>query len=139
MSNRIFIGLLFILLVFFLSIDQPLIHFTEAASKYWVNTIPEDFECLQSALPDGVTALYFSEPNGSLSWVEKFEAEYFLLQYHLAPRLLAGYRDRQGDFSRFDWFIAQRFELMQLETLADSYRLKIVRECGDYSVLQRHD
>jgi hypothetical protein len=137
MQSRTFLGLLFILLVIFLSIRQPFIDLSSAWRRTPHNPIPPEFSCIQNYLPDGVTALYFSEPDGSLSREENFSGEYFLLQYQLAPRLLAVYREQQAEFEQYDWFIAQAVEEEHLAFIMDTLPIDLVGDCGRYLILHR--
>jgi len=138
MEKKPFLGMTFILLIIISSIDQPLINWDKEQQRIRRNPIPEDYYCVEKYLPDGVTALYFSQNDGSLTMEEKFSGEYFLLQYQLAPRLLAVYRNQPGDFSKYSWFIALRFDENQLTHLAAIHGFTLISRCGDYSVLQRH-
>lgn len=137
MSNRFFLGMIVILAIILLSIEQPIIYPFNFHQRIPNNQIPIDFQCVSENLPDGAIVLYFSNADGSLTMEEKFGGEYFLLQYQLAPRLLAVYRNTPGDFSVYDWFIALRYDEVQLAELASHYGLSLISRCGDFTILQQ--
>ena len=137
MNNRIFGGLIFILLIIYFSIERPIIKPIDVQQRFQNNPIPIEYDCVRENLPNGVTALYFSDPNGSLTMEEKIGGEYFLLQYQLAPSLLAVYRDTPADFSKYNWFITLRFPNEQLADITSLHGLTQISNCGDWIVLQR--
>lgn len=137
MNKRVKIGLLFILLTIFASIDRPIPDIHEARLRGATDQFPAAFTCLANHLPNGAPVLYFSESDGTLSWDKEVEGEYFQLQYVLAPRLLIVFRDRPANFDEYNWFIAHWMDEKVLNRLKTDHGLTIVQTCGREVILQR--
>jgi hypothetical protein len=139
MKYRLEIGLIFFLLLFFISIDDPFVYIGGIQRRIPDLRTPPQYDCIASSVPETAQVLVLSNPDGTLDW-NTYNFMFTKSQYFLAPRILT-YREfsSTGMLGKFKWFLATNLETQALELLTHQSGLQIVKSCDKITVLKSVD
>ena len=136
MKNRVGIALLFLLFVFFVSIDDPMLHLGSLLKRIPKLDQPAESVCIRQVLPEDARILFFSRTDGTVNW----NANNFVITrnlYNLAPRIVEYREHSPVDMQEFSWFLAYNLEGDATEQVAHEFHLQVLQTCGNIAVLGR--
>jgi hypothetical protein len=136
MKYRLEIGLIFFLLLFFISIDDPLIYLGGIQRRIPDLQTPVQYRCIASSVPEAAQVLVLSKPDGTLDW-NTYNSMFTKTQYFLVPRVMT-YREfsSSGLLGEFKWFLAINLDGQALEPTIRQNRLEVVQACDKLTVLK---
>ena len=124
MKYRVEVGLALFMLLFLLSLGDPVVHIGDLLRR-----IPE--------LPADAHALYFSRSDGTLDWnAYNFAATH--TQYDLAPRVVEVHPNGSVDLKSFKWLLAYQMDAGSLAQVTAENNLRVVQTCYKIVILARN-
>ncbi|MDD1749131.1 MAG: hypothetical protein LUO89_04575 [Methanothrix sp.] len=136
MKNRVEISLLILLFVFFISIEDPILHLGYLLKKIPTLEQPAESICIRQVLPEDARILFFSRTDGTVNW----NATNFLISrslYNLVPRMVEYREHSPVDMQEFKWFLAYDLEADAVDQIVREYHLQVLQTCNNMTVLGR--
>lgn len=139
MKYRLEIGLIGFLLLFFISIDDPLIYIGGIQRRIPDLRTPAQYNCAASSVPETSRVLVLSNPDGTLDW-NTYNFVFTKSQYFLVPRVMT-YREfsSTGLLGEFKWFLAINLDGQALDPMLRQNKLEVVKACDKITVLKSAD
>jgi hypothetical protein len=134
MKYRVEVGLALFLLLFLFSLGDPLIYLGGLLRRAPALAKAADVQCLLQSVPAQASALFFSNPDGSLDW----NAYNFIAtrtQYELAPRPVAVVVDARADLAAYPYLLAYNLDPAALADLSAQANRRLLQTCGKTAVL----
>ncbi len=136
MKNRVEISLLFLLFLFLISIDDPILHLGSLLKRIPKLDLPAQSVCIRQVLPEDARILFFSQTDGTVNW----NATNFVITrnlYNLVPRVVEYQEHSPVDMQEYKWFLAYRLEADALNQVVREYHLQVLQTCDNITVLGR--
>ena len=136
MKYKVEIGLLFFLLLFFVSIGDPILRIGGIMRRVPLLEKQEQYRCMAGLIPENARVLYFSNPDGTLHW-NTYNFQFTRIQYELVPRVIQYSDTGRVDLGAYQWFLTQGMEQGQLEEFTQQHQLRVLQTCAKVTVLAR--
>lgn len=136
MKYKVEIGLVFFLLLFFVSIDDPMVRIGGILRRIPDLEKPEQYRCVAGLVPENAQVLFFSSSDGSLHW-NTYNYQFTRAQYELVPRVIYYHETGPVNLEAYQWFLVQGLEPETIELLSQQHQLRIIQTCGKVTVLAR--
>lgn len=136
MKKRVEIGLILFLLLFFVSIDDPMVHMGDILRRIPKLEKPAQYACIAELISENQAALFFSNPDGTLNW-NTYNFQYSRAQYGLVPRVIKYIEAGAVDWDGFQWFLVQGMQPDSIAQTASQHGLSVVQTCNKMTVLAR--
>jgi hypothetical protein len=135
MKNKLEVGLIFFLLLFLVSINDPLIYIGGLIRRIPDLQTPQQYVCLANAIPEKSHVLFASNVDGTLNW-NTYNFSFSRTMYYLVPRVLAYKESNNFDVSDYSWLITTHIDPPAIDQMARQYHLEVVQTCGTMTVLK---
>jgi hypothetical protein len=141
MKYRFEIGLIFFLLLFFISLGDPIVHIGAIRRRIPDLQTPNPYACIVDSVPEATQVLMFSNPDGTLDWHNyDFLLTFTKIQYSLVPRVVTFKEvNATGVLGEFKWFLAIGMDNQALESMTRQSGLQAVKSCDKITVLKSTD
>ena len=136
MQKRIKVAYIFVLTIFFLSIDTPVIDLKGMLTRHLTTAVPQQIVCFQKEIPVDQDVLFFSNVDGTTDW-NNLVKTYYQIQYWMVPRIIHAYKDGKIDLKQYNWFIAYDLSPEDLNHFLQQNGLVFVRTCDSGAIVMR--
>jgi hypothetical protein len=137
-KNKIEIGLILFLVLFFISIDDPMVYPGAILRRMPTLEKPAKHVCVAEVIPKDARVLFFSNSDGSLHF-NTYNVQYTQAQYELVPRVIQYLEGGRLNWEEYSWFLAIGLEASQIKQTADQHNLRVVQVCDKLTLLGRNE
>jgi hypothetical protein len=137
LKNKVEIGLILFLVLFFISIDDPLVYIGGLVRRVPDLQKPAQHACVAKLVPENSKVLFFSNPDGTLHW-NTYNIQVTKAQYELVPRIIQYIEGGRVNWDEYSWFLVQGLEAGLVEQTASQHQLRVIQVCGNLTVLGRN-
>lgn len=133
MKYRVELGLVFFLLLFLISIGDPLIHVGALLRRLPSLEKSPKVQCLTQVVPAGARALFLSNIDGTVDW----NAYNFIAtrtQYDLAPRVVVVVTVGRAVVDQFPYLLAYKMDSDVLAQVSSRYQRPKLQTCDNITV-----
>ena len=135
MKYKLEVGLIFFLLLFFISIDNPLVYVGGILRRIPDLQMPANYACIARTVPQTARVLFLSNPDGTVNW-NLYNIWIAKAQYQLVPRVLAYTESAPVDLQAYPWFLANGMNPQAIDQMARQNQLQVVQTCDKITVLK---
>jgi hypothetical protein len=135
MKHKLEVGLIFFLLLFLISINDPLVYIGGLIRRIPDLQTSPQFVCLAKAIPEQAHVLFASHTDGTLDW-NAYNFSFSRTMYNLVPRVLAYKESNNFDVRDYAWLITTHLDPSAIDQMAHQYHLEVVQTCGTMTVLK---
>jgi len=136
MKVRVELGLAFFLLLFLISIGDPLVYKGGILRRIPSLEMSAGVQCLTQSLPADARALFFSNSDGTLDW-NAYNFMATRTQYELAPRVIAVVTSGRAVMDDYPYLLAYQLDAAALAQISSRYQRQVLQTCGNTTVLGR--